>query len=228
MKRKTIISVSIIIIVLLIDQILKIWVKTHMYLGQEISIIGNKILLHFTENPGMAFGMELGGEWGKLALSIFRIIAIAALTYYLIKVIRRESVLFIVCLSLVIAGATGNLIDSAFYGMIFSDSWGQVAQVFPEGGGYASFLHGNVVDMFYCPIINTTLPESFPIWGGEHLIFFRPVFNVADSAITISIFLMVIFYKKIFKNTIKEKNTKEYTEESSLNDKFIIEQDDKL
>ncbi|MDL2262128.1 lipoprotein signal peptidase [Bacteroidales bacterium OttesenSCG-928-I21] len=202
MKKKTIISISVILGILLIDQVLKIWVKTHMYLGEEISIIGNKILLHFIENPGMAFGMEFGGEWGKLALSIFRIIAIAALVYYLIKTIKHENTLFVVCLSLIIAGATGNLIDSAFYGMIFGEShWGQIAQIFPEGGGYASFLHGKVVDMFYCPIINTILPEWVPILGGEKFVFFSPVFNVADSAITVAIFMMLIFYKKIFKNT---------------------------
>jgi signal peptidase II len=220
MKRKTIISISIIIIVLLIDQILKIWVKTHMYLGQEISIIGNKILLHFTENPGMAFGMEIGGDWGKLALSIFRILAITGLTCYLVLLIKRkESTIFIVCISLIVAGAMGNLIDSAFYGMIFSDSYGQIGQMFPEGGGYASFLHGHVVDMLYCPIIDTTLPESFPICGGRHVIFFRPVFNVADAAITVSGFLMLISYKKIFKGSTSKvkkiaKNAEGTTENS--------------
>jgi signal peptidase II len=214
MKRKTIISISTITGVLLIDQILKIWIKTNMYLGQEISIIGDRILLHFIENPGMAFGMELGGEWGKLTLSLFRIIAISALTYYLIKTMKRESVLFVMCLSLVIAGATGNLIDSAFYGMIFNESTPfQVAQLFPESGGYASFLHGNVVDMFYCPVIDTSLPDSFPILGGEHFVFFRPVFNVADSAITIAIFVMIIFYKKIFKNINKNDKEKDLIEE---------------
>jgi signal peptidase II len=199
MKRKAIISASIIFAILLLDQILKIWIKTHMVMGEEIQIIGRGILIHFTENPGMAFGMELGGTWGKLALSIFRIIAIIGLSIYLFKMIKRgENTMYIVCISLVIAGATGNLIDSAFYGMIFNDSFGQVATMFPEGGGYSSFLHGNVVDMFYCPIIDTNLPDSFPFWGGDHIIFFRPVFNIADSAITISVFLMIIFYKKIF------------------------------
>jgi len=218
MRKNIIVSVAIILIVLIIDQVLKIWVKTHMYIGEEINIIGDKILLHFTENPGMAFGMEIGGKWGKLILSIFRILAISGLTYYLVLLIKRkESIIFIACVSLIIAGATGNLIDSAFYGMIFGESsYGQVAQIFPEGGGYASFLHGNVVDMFYCPVINTTLPESFPIWGGEHVIFFRPVFNVADSAITVSVFLMIIFYKKIFRNIDNKEKEDIQEEEISL------------
>ncbi len=199
MKKKTIISLAIIIGILIADQVLKIWVKTNMMMGEEIHFIKDRIMLHFTENRGMAFGMELGGDWGKLALSIFRILAIGGLTYYLIRLIKKnENTTYIVCISLVIAGATGNLIDSAFYGLIFTDSYGQVATMFPPQGGYASFLHGHVVDMFYCPIITTHYPDWFPVKGGDSLVFFRPVFNIADSAITISVFLMIIFYKRIF------------------------------
>ena len=201
MKKRTIITIAIIIAILLIDQILKFWVKTHMIIGQEYELIGKNIRLHFTENPGMAFGMEFGGNFGKLFLSLFRIVAIAALIYYVIKLIRKKSnTLYISCISLVIAGAFGNLIDSMFYGLIFDDSYGQIAKLFPDAGGYATFLHGNVVDMFYCPIINTVLPEWLPIFGGKPFVFFSPVFNVADSAITVSVFLMLIFYKKVFKN----------------------------
>lgn len=205
MKKKTIIALSVIFGVLILDQIIKIWVKTNMMMGEEIHIIGDKIMFHFTENAGMAFGMELGGSWGKLALSLFRIVAISGLSYYLYRIIKAgENTFYIVCIALVIAGATGNLIDCAFYGLIFNESFGQVAQIFPNGGGYESFLYGNVVDMFYCPVIESTYPDWFPFVGGQELLFFRPVFNVADSSITISVFLMIIFYKKVFKKNIGE------------------------
>jgi signal peptidase II len=215
MKKKALIAIAIILGVLIVDQVLKIWVKTTMEMGEEIHIIGDRIMLHFTENPGMAFGMELGGSWGKLALSIFRMIAITGLSIYLYKILKAgENMFYIICISLVIAGATGNLIDSAFYGIIFNESFGQVATMFPEGGGYAPFLYGHVVDMFYCPIIDTYYPDWFPFVGGDRLLFFRPVFNVADSAITVSVFLMIIFYRKVFrKNLISfAKSEKENTE----------------
>jgi signal peptidase II len=204
MNKKTFLSLSIIIIVIIADQILKIWIKTNMMLGEEIHLIKDKIIIYFIENPGMAFGMSFGGETGKLLLSLFRIVAISGLIYYLIRIIKEnENTFYIVCISLVIAGATGNLIDSAFYGMIFNESVGQVASMFPETGGYSKFLHGHVVDMFYCPVIDTVLPDWVPFKGGERFVFFRPVFNIADSAITTSVFLMIIFYKKVFKNSLK-------------------------
>ncbi len=212
MKKKVIISLIVIFGVLILDQILKIWVKTNMVMGEEIHIIGDKIMLHFTENRGMAFGMELDWSWGKLALSLFRIIAIGGLVYYLIRIIKSgENTFYICCISLVIAGATGNLLDSAFYGLIFNESNGQVAQLFPVGGGYDIFLHGNVVDMFYCPIIDSTWPDWVPFKGGEKLLFFRPVFNVADSAITVSVILMILFYRRIFKLPVE--NIKPKTEQ---------------
>lgn len=193
-------SVLIIVGVLVIDQLLKFWIKTNMYLGEEFSVLGNWFLIHFVENNGMAFGFEFAGEYGKIFLSLFRVVAVIGIGWYLLKLVKRDDIPmgFIVCVSLILAGAVGNIIDSAFYGLIFNESYGQVATLFPEGGGYASFLHGKVVDMFYFPIISGHYPTWVPVLGGSEFQFFRPVFNVADSAITIGIFSVILFYWRLF------------------------------
>ena len=194
-------SFFIVFLVLILDQALKFWVKTNMSLGQEFNVLGDWFIIHFTENPGMAFGMQISGNYGKLILSVFRIVAIFGIIYYLYLLTRKKvSNGLLISLSLVLAGAIGNMVDSAFYGMIFSSSnYFEVAQLFPEGGGYATFLHGRVVDMFYFPILQGTYPAWVPLWGGDEFIFFRPVFNIADSSITIGVLLMIIFQKQFFK-----------------------------
>ncbi len=199
-------SSAVILAVLVIDQIIKIWVKLHMTIGQEIAVAGDWFKLLFIENNGMAFGWLDGGGL-KLALSIFRILAVIFLFIVLVRLSRKDTkfgVLF--GLSLIIAGAMGNIIDSVFYGRVFSEStYTQLATIFPEGGGYASLLHGKVVDMFYFPIINvgresaSWLPDFF-FGPDDRFIFFRPIFNFADAAITVGVFYMILFQWKWLKS----------------------------
>lgn len=194
-------ALLLIILILIADQVLKIWVKTTMRIGDEIPLFGNWGLLHFVENNGMAFGMEMGGKPGKLILSIFRLIAIAGIGWFLVRLVRKGAHTgLILAVSAIMAGAIGNIIDSAFYGMIFSESYLRPAVLFPPEGGYSSFLHGRVVDMFYFPVINTTWPDWSPFRPGESFVFFRPVFNIADSAITCGVFAILIFQKRMFKD----------------------------
>lgn len=202
--RKSLITIF---LVLLFDQLLKFWIKTHLTLGEEIPVFGNWFILHFTENRGMAFGMEFGGSFGKLILSLFRIIAVIFIGYYLYTLIQKGAKSgLVICLSLILAGAVGNIIDSAFYGMIFNDSYYQVATFLPREGSYGTFLHGKVVDMLYFPIIQTTWPSWVPFWGGHDFQFFRPVFNIADSSISVGVLSLIIFQKNIFSKE-KLKNT---------------------
>ena len=160
--------------------------------------------LYFTENPGMAFGIEV---IGKLFLSIFRIVAVIFIGYYLFKLVKQNYGFgFIACISLIFAGAIGNIIDSIFYGVIFNDSVGQLATFMPDGGGYAGWLHGKVVDMFYFPLIQTILPGWVPFWGGEEFVFFRPIFNLADSSICVGVFLLLIFYRQTLSDSLTNKD----------------------
>jgi signal peptidase II len=188
----------VIFLVLFFDQVLKIWIKTHMILGQEIKIT-DWFIIHFTENNGMAFGMELGGSFGKLILSVFRICIFVVGVWYLYTIIKaKRHTWFIISFALILAGAIGNILDGAFYGMIFNESRYAIANFFsPEH--YSGFLQGKVVDMLYFPIIQGHFPQWMPFWGGEQFLFFRPVFNLADSSITCGVAIILFFQKKFLK-----------------------------
>ena len=184
----------VIFIILLIDQIVKFWIKLNFTLGEELFLTGDWCRLHFIENEGMAFGMSFGEEIGKLILTLFRVVAATLIFFYLRKlVIKKENKLVIYAFTLIFAGAVGNIIDSLFYGLLFSEStFFTTAQLFPEAGGYAPFCLGKVVDMFYFPLIDTTLPQWIPFVGGNHFEFFNAIFNVADIAITVGVGLLVV------------------------------------
>jgi signal peptidase II len=194
-----------VILLLVIDQVIKFAVKLNMTIGESIPVFGDWFQICFIENNGMAFGMQFGGSVGKLALSLFRVVLIGFIIVYLRKLIKKAGTPtgVLVGLSLVLVGAIGNVVDCLFYGEIFSAStYSQVAQLFPPDGGYTGFLYGKVVDMFYFPIIDTVLPEWVPFYGGEHFIFFRPIFNFADACISVSVIYMLLFQRKFF---IEEK-----------------------
>jgi len=195
-----------VVLLLVIDQVIKILVKTNMTLGQSIHVSGNWFQILFIENNGMAFGLQFGEGIGKLLLSLCRLVLIGLIIFYMRRLLKRSGTPtgVLVGLAFILCGAIGNMIDSMFYGLIFSASGpGTVATL---GGHYAPFLYGKVVDMFYFPIIDTTLPESFPIWPGRHFIFFRPIFNFADSCITCGAIYLLLFQWKFFAGGGKEEN----------------------
>lgn len=206
MKRNHI-AILIIFLVLLIDQLIKIWIKTSFPLQHEFGILGSSwARIHFTENEGMAFGMVLGGTYGKLLLTLFRIVAVGFIGYYLYSLIKhsaRKSL--IISISLIFAGAIGNILDSIFYGVLFTDSINRIAEFMPENGGYAPLLYGHVVDMFYFPMISGHYPKWMPIIGGDYFQYFRPVFNIADSAISIGVISILLFNRSIFKDEKKKE-----------------------
>ena len=198
----------IIILILLVDQISKIYIKTNFALGEEIEVFDWFRIL-FVENEGMAWGTKIPGEYGKLALTLFRLAAIVGIGYWLWDSIRKNgSRLLIVAIAMIFAGAFGNIIDSVFYGIIFNDSYGQVASFLPESGGYATLFHGKVVDMLYFPLWKGYLPGWIPFWGGEYFTFFEPVFNIADSAISVGVALLLVFNKKAFPKKEEEEKEK--------------------
>lgn len=208
--------IGIILIVLIIDQAVKFWVKTNMTIDQRIYIFGlDWAQIRFVENPGMAFGMEFGGRTGKLILSLFRIFAVSFLGYYILKMLKtpiKKGLL--ICFALILAGAIGNIIDSTIYGKIFSSSNAVVTATFmPENGGYDTWLHGKVVDMLYFPLINGHYPDWFPVKGGDPFLFFAAIFNIADTAISIGVFSILLFHRSFF---LKEEQEEATIEENSI------------
>lgn len=192
-------ALLIVFIIILVDQLSKFYIKTHFYYGEEVNVIGNWFKLHFIENEGMAFGMKLSdASIGKLALTLFRLVAVVFGFFFLKKIVDKGySKGAIICGSLVLAGALGNLIDSIFYGLIFTESSFHIAQLVPFGQGYGKLFHGRVVDMLYFPIVETRLPNWIPFMGGKDFVFFEPVFNVADAAISVGVLTLVLFQKKL-------------------------------
>ena len=201
------ISILVLTAILFFDQYLKNWVLHNMYLGETKKMIGNWFFLHFTENNGMAFGLEIGGKSGKLILTVFRLLAVSGIVWYLFKQIgKKANIGFIICITLILAGAIGNIIDSLFYGVWYKDF-----VTYDERGQY---LLGRVVDMLYFPIIETHYPSWFPFWGGQSFTFFRPVFNISDASISTGVIAIIVFQKKFFEHENNEKNIETELENS--------------
>ncbi len=213
--HKGVVAVLVIVLVLVLDQVSKVWVKTNMALYDSIEIT-KWFKIYFVENNGMAFGIE---AIGKLFLSIFRIIAVTFIGIYLVKVIKKGyKIGFIICISMVLAGAFGNIVDSVFYGEIFTASYpGHVAHIVPIGEGYSSWLHGKVVDMLYFPIIETTLPSWVPFWGGTEMLFFRFIFNLADASISVGVALLLLFYRRTLSHSLQNESEKMKSIETNIN-----------
>lgn len=215
-------AISLIFLVLLVDQVVKIHIKTTMTIGESISVFGDWFQIRFIENPGMAFGLDIPGRWGKPVLTIFRIIAVAVIGWYLHQqILKKAPTGLILCIALILAGAAGNIIDSLFYGIIFDEStYFKVATMFPEEGGYAPLLYGKVVDMLYFPIVQGHYPAWFPGKGGEEFIFFRPIFNLADTSISTGIIIILIWQKRFFPHHRNEQP--EVTQENSQEEETTI------
>jgi len=200
--KKLGLPILIVLVVLSIDQLVKLYIKTNFYLGEEITVLGDWFRIHFTENYGMAFGLEFGGKGGKILLTLFRLVAVTFIGWYIFDLTKKETnKWYIISWALILSGAIGNIIDSIFYGIIF---------------GYDSWFHGRVVDMFYFPIIQTTIPENWPFWAGEDFEFFRPVFNVADAAISIGFVIILLGQKAFFKEEVSSSTSNENNNEQNI------------
>ncbi len=221
--------ILLILLIIFADQAVKFYIKLNYYIGEEHNVLGHWFKVHFVENEGMAWGWSFGGAFGKIALTLFRLAAVIFGVFYIRNIIRKkEHKGFIICAALIFAGALGNLIDSLFYGMIFSESGDvfnhQAAQLFPKGGGYGTFLHGKVVDMLYFPIASGVLPKWVPIWGGEYVEFFRPVFNIADASISVGVIAILIFQKKFFgKHETSKTNTTSVAEPTTTTEVTTVD-----
>jgi signal peptidase II len=207
-RKSLLLATSIVIAILAADQFLKFWVKTTMIPGNvgEIQVLGDWFRLHFTENDGMAFGLELPGTWGKLVLTLFRLVAVTGIIYYLrMQAKMKATTSTIVLLALILGGALGNIIDSVFYGQWFTDGGFGISQWSSDGNEYAPYFHGKVVDMFYFPLFDGTYPSWFPYVGGKSFTFFSAIFNVADAAISVGLFSILIFKRSLFNSKTEGK-----------------------
>lgn len=192
-RKRAWLLAALVALIVVVDQVIKIMVKTHMQYGEEIPLIGEWCRLHFVENEGFAFGIALGGTVGKVLLTLFRLVASAALGWYIVHLVKKgKSGMLLISLAMILGGALGNLIDSTFYGLIFNESYYSVATLFPPNGGYAPLFYGRVVDMFYFPLFEFDWPMWMPVVGGTHFEFFDAIFNFADAAITIGTVLLLI------------------------------------
>ena len=223
MKKRSVFFI--ICCIVIADQVLKIYIKTHYHAGESHLVFGNWFQLYFIENEGMAYGWKFGGEFGKMALTLFRLVAVIYGVFYIRKIVEKKySKGFIICVALIFAGALGNLIDSMFYGLIFESSsldTYNIAKIFPAHG-YAGFLHGNVVDMLYFPIIHTKLPAWIPVWGGTYFDFFSPIFNLADASISTGIISILVFQKHFFKTDSSNMDTQSIETETIVNDEIQV------
>lgn len=206
-------SILLIVLILIIDQVSKFYIKTNFFLGEEVQVF-DWFRIHFVENEGMAWGAKIPGAYGKLILTLFRLVAITGIGYWLYTSVKNKAPrVLILAIAFIFAGAMGNIIDSVFYGIIFGDSHHQVASLFPEGGGYGTLFHGKVVDMLHFPMWKGYLPDWIPFWGGDYFVFFEPVFNIADTAISTGVGLLIFFNKKAF----PKKETEAQPEDSIEN-----------
>lgn len=223
MKKRSVFFI--ILLIVIADQVLKIFIKTHYHVGESHAMAGSWFQLYFIENEGMAYGWKLGGEWGKMALTLFRMAAVIFGVFYISKIVDKKYHRgFIICVALIFAGALGNLIDSMFYGLLFeySDPYaGNIARMLP-GHGYAGFLHGNVVDMLYFPLIEAHWPGWVPFAGGKEFVFFSPVFNLADASISTGIIAIFIFQKRFFKSNMQENGTRSIEAQAPVNEEIQV------